>query len=114
MLCATLLGGARVAADEGNEAVSRRPSGSRRSTRRTPDRGTGRQRSESAADGRDYERRLRRLAFAEGALARRRVPVFVDAEAGRTQLTDLDVVAVDFDRRLRVSHSLLECKSGSG
>lgn len=62
--------------------------------------------------GSDFERRVARLEFAEGALARLRVPVFVDAEAGRDQLTDLDVLALDFDNRLRVSRSILECKSG--
>jgi hypothetical protein len=55
-----------------------------------------------------------RLEFAEGALARLRVPVFVDAEAGRDVLTDLDVLAVDLDSRLRISRSMLECKSGRG
>jgi len=43
------------------------------------------------------------VEFAEGALARLRVPVFVDAEAGRDQLTDLDVLALEFDNRLRLS-----------
>ena len=73
-----------------------------------------RQSADRTSEGRDFERRVGRLEFAEGALARLRVPVFVDAEAGRTQLTDLDVVAIDFDSRLQISRSMLECKSGSG
>ncbi|HEV8653824.1 MAG TPA: hypothetical protein VG276_31615 [Actinomycetes bacterium] len=55
-----------------------------------------------------------RVEFAEGALVRLRAPVRVNAEAGRDVLTDLDVVAVDIDLRLRVSRSILECKSGQG
>ncbi|MGH3923888.1 MAG: hypothetical protein ACRDTT_13635, partial [Pseudonocardiaceae bacterium] len=42
------------------------------------------------------------------------MPVFVDAEAGRDILTDLDVLSLDFDNRLRLSRSTLECKSGHG
>lgn len=60
------------------------------------------------------ERRVARLEFAEGALARLRVPVYVDAEAGRDVLTDLDVLAIDVDSRLRLTRSILECKSGKG
>lgn len=65
-------------------------------------------------DGADLERRVARLEFAEGALARLRVPVYVDAEAGRDVLTDLDVLSLDIDSRLRLSRSTLECKSGRG
>jgi hypothetical protein len=64
--------------------------------------------------GADLERRVGRLEFAAGALVRLRVPVRINAEAGRDILTDLDVVAVDTDQRLRVSRSILECKSGQG
>ncbi|GIH51241.1 hypothetical protein SAMN05421833_125112 [Microbispora rosea] len=64
--------------------------------------------------GADLERRVARLEFAEGALARLRVPVRVDADPGRGVLTDLDVLALDFDRRLRLTRSILECKSGKG
>jgi hypothetical protein len=42
------------------------------------------------------------------------VPVYVDAEAGRDVLTDLDVLSLDIDSRLRLSRSTLECKSGRG
>ena len=68
----------------------------------------------SANDGAELERRVARLEFAEGALARLRVPVYVDAEAGRDVLTDLDVLSIDIDNRLRLSRSTLECKSGRG
>ena len=55
-----------------------------------------------------------RVEFADGALVRLRAPIRVDAESGRDVLTDIDVLAVDVDGRLRVSRSILECKSGSG
>ena len=64
--------------------------------------------------GADLERRVGRLEFAAGALVRLRVPVRITADAGRDVLTDLDVVAIDTDQRLRVSRSILECKSGQG
>lgn len=54
------------------------------------------------------------MEFNEGALVRLRVPVRIDADAGRDVLTDIDVLAVDVDGRLRVSRSILECKSGKG
>jgi hypothetical protein len=64
--------------------------------------------------GADLERRVGRLEFAAGALVRLRVPVRINAEAGRDVLTDLDVVAIDVDQRLRIARSILECKSGQG
>jgi len=64
--------------------------------------------------GADLERRVGRLEFAEGALARLRVPLRVAAERGRDILTDLDVLAVDIDGRLRASLSVLECKTTKG
>ncbi|OUD84146.1 hypothetical protein CMMCAS02_14565 [Clavibacter michiganensis subsp. michiganensis] len=64
--------------------------------------------------GFDLECRVGRVEFAEGALVRLRVPVRAEAEAGRDVLTDLDVVAVDVDSRLRFGRSILECKSGKG
>lgn len=66
------------------------------------------------SQGQDFERRVARMEFAEGALARLRVPVLVDAESGKDVLTDLDVLALDLDNRLRLSRSILECKSGAG
>lgn len=64
--------------------------------------------------GADLERRVGRVEFAEGALVRLRVPVRVAADVGRAVLTDLDVLALDIDFRLRLSRSILECKSGKG
>ncbi len=55
-----------------------------------------------------------RIEFAEGALARLRVPLRVAADRGREILTDLDVLAVDIDGRLRTSLSVLECKTTKG
>lgn len=74
----------------------------------------GRDSGQPGNNGAELERRVGRLEFAEGALSRCRVPVFVDAEAGRDILTDLDVLSLDFDNRLRLSRSTLECKSGRG
>jgi hypothetical protein len=75
---------------------------------------TSRGKADGVDAGADFERRVARLEFAEGALARLRVPVRVDADAGRQELTDLDVLALDFDNRLRLTRSVLECKSGRG
>lgn len=64
--------------------------------------------------GADLERRVGRVEFADGALVRLRGPIRVDADSGRDVLTDIDVLAIDIDGRLRISRSILECKSGSG
>ncbi len=65
--------------------------------------------------GLDLERRVARLEFAEGALSRMRVPVPAElAETGRDVLTDIDVLIIDVDLRLRVGFSIIECKSGAG
>jgi len=106
------------------QSSSRREIASRTATDRTAakrpaDRSSRRVRSDTGSsgsnrDGAELERRVARLEFAEGALSRCRVPVFVDAEAGRDILTDLDVLSLDFDNRLRLSYSTLECKSGRG
>ncbi len=64
--------------------------------------------------GADLERRVGRTEFNDGALVRLRVPIRVDAESGRDVLTDIDVLAIDVDGRLRLSRSILECKSGKG
>ncbi|TCO33052.1 hypothetical protein EV652_10351 [Kribbella steppae] len=98
------------------------------STARGPGRSRGRKRSgggaaaraeggdtDQAADpGGDLERRVGRTEFNDGALVRLRVPIRVDADSGRDVLTDIDVLAVDVDGRLRISRSILECKSGKG
>ncbi len=64
--------------------------------------------------GADLERRVGRTEFNDGALVRLRVPIRVDADSGRDVLTDIDVLAVDVDGRLRIPRSILECKSGKG
>lgn len=65
--------------------------------------------------GGELERRVARLEFAEGALARVRVPVAADGSDGsRNVLTDMDILSVEVDARLRLSRSSLECKSGKG
>lgn len=74
--------------------------------------GGGRQ--QASNPGADLERRVGRTEFNDGALIRLRVPIRVDADSGRDVLTDIDVLAVDVDGRLRVSRSILECKSGKG
>lgn len=64
--------------------------------------------------GGDLERRVARLEFAEGALARLRVPVAADgSDPARNVLTDMDILSVEVDARLRLSRSSLECKSGT-
>lgn len=72
--------------------------------------GSGVQRNQGA----DLERRVGRAEFSDGALVRLRGPIRVDADSGRDVLTDIDVLAVDVDGRLRVTRSILECKSGKG
>jgi hypothetical protein len=66
-------------------------------------------------EGGVFERRVARLEFAEGAFVRLRVPVSADgAEQGRDVLTDIDILSIDVDSRLRSTRSSLECKSGRG
>ena len=86
-------GSAATAANTAATPTDSRSAGSRSRRRPAP----------GPSAGADFERRVARVEFAEGALARLRVPVFVDAEAGRDQLTDLDVLALEFDNRLRLS-----------
>lgn len=65
--------------------------------------------------GGELERRIARIEFAEGAVARLRVPVPAPgADTGREILTDIDVLSLDVDLRLRVSRSSAECKSERG
>ncbi|WP_157519605.1 hypothetical protein [Modestobacter sp. Leaf380] len=61
------------------------------------------------------ERRVGRIEFAEGALSRLRVPVTAEGgEPGRDVLSDIDILSIDVDARLRLSLSSLECKSAPG
>lgn len=102
--------------EERKSPVPRSSSSVRRSARprRTANLEAGSPRAAVPDPGADLERRVARLEFAEGALARLRVPVRVDADPGRGVLTDLDVLALDVDGRLRITRSILECKSGKG
>jgi hypothetical protein len=98
----------------GHSRDARNPEGRRRSSGRGS-RSAARRSGPRAEDpGADLERRVARVEFAEGALVRLRVPVRADAESGRDVLTDLDVIAIDVDFRLRLTRSILECKSGQG
>lgn len=107
------MGGAEQSRTRASSASSHSASGS-------PSRSRGRSRKQEPgpkntdSNGRDLERRVGRVEFAEGALVRLRAPVRIDAESGRDVLTDIDVLAIDVDGRLRISRSILECKSGSG
>ncbi|HEY1571690.1 MAG TPA: hypothetical protein VGG05_10125 [Pseudonocardiaceae bacterium] len=84
---------------------------SRRTAGRRPTPGT----KPSETAGGQLELRVARLEFAEGAFVRLRVPLAAaEADSGRDVLTDVDVLSLDLDRRLRLSRSVLECKSGKG
>lgn len=102
------------------QAGSQASSGGSRSASSSPSRSSSRPRKQQPSrksptgDGADLERRVGRVEFADGALVRLRAPIRVDAESGRDVLTDIDVLAIDVDGRLRVSRSILECKSGAG
>ena len=61
--------------------------------------------------GLELELRVARMEWAEGAFARVRVPVTGVGSSGRRVLTDIDVLALDFDTRLRRRSSMFECKS---
>ena len=102
------------AAAEATESGSRRHRGEAQRDRRGRGTRPGGPGVKSGDDGADLERRVARLEFAEGALARLRVPVQVEAEAGRDVATDIDVLAIDVDQRLRLTRSITECKSGRG
>jgi hypothetical protein len=106
-----------TSASSGSAKGGRRDQGTGKRTSRRDTRQVTRAKAAAQSDdtaGAELERRVARLEFAEGALARLRVPVRVSGDPGRSVLTDLDVVALDVDKRLRVSRSILECKSGKG
>jgi hypothetical protein len=65
-------------------------------------------------NGKVLENRVGRIQFGAGSFTRLRVPVKALASQGRKILTDIDVLAVDVDHRLRSSLSIYECKSGGG
>ena len=92
----------------------RRPSGRRTARTRStsgPPPGT----KPADTTGGQLERRVARLEFAEGAYTRLRVQLAAEgADSGKDVITDVDVLSLDLDRRLRLSRSVLECKSGKG
>lgn len=67
-----------------------------------------------ADQGEEFELRVARVEFAEGAHVRLRVPVRMDVESGRDILTDIDVLGLEVDQRLRTTRTVIECKSGKG
>lgn len=100
----------RLASPVPTDQVTGRSRDRKRSAGQDPAQKGGR----GADPGADLERRVGRTEFNDGALVRLRVPIRVDADSGREVLTDIDVLAVDVDGRLRLSRSILECKSGKG
>ncbi len=61
--------------------------------------------------GADLERRVARLDYADGALVRTRWPVIQQVNGRRRTVTDVDVLTIDFDARLRPLLAITECKS---
>lgn len=64
--------------------------------------------------GAHLEQRVARSEFAAGALVRLRVPVVGPGDAGKRVLTDVDVLSIEFDSRLRETKTVFECKSTRG
>jgi hypothetical protein len=64
--------------------------------------------------GEELERRFARVEFADGALVRLRYPVTQEIARRRRQITDIDVLSLDFDARLRPTLGIAECKSARG
>lgn len=64
--------------------------------------------------GHDLERRVARIEFASGSFVRPNVLLYANREVELGVLTDLDVLSIDVDGRLRLSRGMLECKSGQG
>lgn len=96
---------------EAAPAVARKVRGSRKKPA-----SAGRKSPPASEDaGEEFERRVGRVEFADGAFARLRVSVrAAGGEPGRDVLTDIDVLSLDVDLRLRLSRSISECKSGGG
>ncbi|WP_131802187.1 hypothetical protein [Parafrankia soli] len=64
--------------------------------------------------GADLERRYGRLEFTDGSFVRLRWPVHQTLAGRRRTITDVDVLSLDFDTRLRPTLSIAECKSVKG
>lgn len=68
----------------------------------------------SESKGAALERRVARAEFAEGAVVALRYPVRVPDSDQAHSISDVDVLSVDIDHRLRTSLSIFECKSVRG
>lgn len=64
--------------------------------------------------GAQLERRVGRLEFVNGSLVRLRHPVTQVLDGRRRDVTDIDVLSIDFDARLRTFAGITECKSVRG
>lgn len=64
--------------------------------------------------GKDLERRVARLEFAQGSTVVMRFPVRVYDHQGPEIITDIDVLSVNFDLKLRDHVTIIECKSVRG
>jgi hypothetical protein len=64
--------------------------------------------------GDELERRFARVEFADGALVRVRHPVTQSVGGRPRTVTDVDVLSIDFDSRLRPHIGISECKSTRG
>jgi hypothetical protein len=64
--------------------------------------------------GAELEHRVARLEFADGSFVRLRHPVYTQALGSNRQITDIDVLSIEFDGRLRARITITECKSSSG
>ncbi|HEX2050896.1 MAG TPA: hypothetical protein VHJ34_09750 [Actinomycetota bacterium] len=64
--------------------------------------------------GIELEYRVARIEFAEGAFARTQVPAILPGAADADVLTDIDVLSLEWDARLRETRTIFECKSTRG
>lgn len=60
----------------------------------------------------EFESRVARLLNRQGAYVRRRVDIDRWVHPARVQITDLDVLAIDFDVELKATKTIAECKTG--
>lgn len=64
--------------------------------------------------GKDLERRVARIEFARGSTVTMRFPVRVYDHQGPETITDIDVLSVHFDQKLRPYMTIMECKAVRG
>lgn len=70
--------------------------------------------SKSRNKGRELEQRVARLEFAQGSTVLMRFPVRVYDYKGPEIITDIDVLSIHFDQKLRPHMTVIECKSVRG